>query len=501
MPTRFSQISPQLFRIRGQRVREQGIIRQPTWILLPRMQSIAMALLLSSSAAVYLALLRLDAVNGIWPVALFLGAMAALFLLYALAIRVVSHSSAAATWKWVMAGALLFRLILIPAGLPARSGDKAALLAKDLAGSAVTYERFLLFDNDIWRYLWDGHATASGVNPYRFAPADEAVDRVAEGSAVWSEVRENVSFPTVPTIYPALGQMVFRFSHWLAPGSVAVMKMVLVAFDLVAAVFLALTLRATGQNPALAVVYAWNPLVVKVFAGSGHVDAVAVACLAAMGYFLAKARPGFAGVCLGLAVLAKLSPLVLLPFFWRRAGWRATVVVFGVVGLGYAPFAGAGPGLVAGLLTFGKFWQFNAGPYELFRRMGSFVLPLHSPVTPEVAAKTVCGLLFALVLWRVWRRESPSTAMANEVAPVLGWLLLLSPTAMPWYLTWALPAAVVARQWVWVWWTATACLSFLVMIDGRERWFILAAEYGILLVVWWSKSLAGKGLEEKRRTL
>jgi len=77
----------------------------------------------------------------------------------------------------------------------------------DLSGRSVAYERFLIFDDDIWRYLWDGHVWAGGVNPYRFAPQDPAVDGLSDGSGVWNDIRHSVNHASTPTIYPPLADV------------------------------------------------------------------------------------------------------------------------------------------------------------------------------------------------------------------------------------------------------------------------------------------------------
>jgi len=80
----------------------------------------------------------------------------------------------------------------------------------------------------------------------------------------------------------------------------------------------------------------------------------------------------------------------------------------------------------------------------------------------------------------VWRSGRPSATLAKEAAPAVGFLVLLSPTAMQWYATWALPFAVIEGQRFWMWWTGLICVAFLVMIDGVERPLLLALEYGAL---------------------
>ncbi len=454
---------------------------------------LSLAALLVLSEIIYLAMLRLDAINGVRPVLTFLAMMGALFALYGIAsvlVRGIGQRQRGALLV-IAAGAVLFRLTLLPAGLPHDSSwdEMRAELRADVRAESVAYERFLLFDNDIWRYLWDGHVWAHGVNPYAHAPLDPKLDELTDdeiaeatdGRAVWGDIRENINYAATPTIYPPLAQSLFRLSHWLAPGSVLVMKTLLVGCDLLAALFIALTLKSLNRPVALVVLYAWNPLVVKVFAGSGHADALLVAALAATMYFIARGARRAAAVSFGLAVLAKLSPLVLLPFIVRRTGWRGAALMFAVLLAGYLPFLDAGGAVFTGFLTFAQEWTFNAGPYALFRWLAALLSS-----DPFFVARAMSGLVIvAVVCWLAWRDDGKPETFARYGAAALGALIIFSPAVMPWYVTWLLPLALVADRRVWFYFSALVCLAFLVMIDGVElgpaRW----VEYAALALVWW----------------
>jgi hypothetical protein len=466
----------------GARRRVGSLVRTP---------ALQLAALLALSEAIYLALLRFDAVNGVGPVLRFLVLMAALFALYAAAYVVVgrvggqSHSALAV----VATGAVLFRLTLLPAGLPHDAGWRERLddLRADLRGERVAYERFLLFDDDVWRYLWDGHVWAHGVNPYRCAPGNPALDELADednaeltdGRAVWSDIRENIVYPETRTVYPPLAQAVFRVSHRLAPGSVLVLKALLVGFDLLGVLFIALALRRLGRPATDVLLYAWNPLVIKVFAASGHVDAVLVATLAATAYFVLRGWRAAAAGAFGLAVLAKLAPLVLLPFVVRRAGWRRATLILGVVVAGDLPFLGAGPGIFAGLATLARQWQFNAGPLALVAWAAG-----HFTAQAGLAARALTGLaVLAWLLWLARRDDGDPGTFARLGAAALGALIVVGPAVMPWYVTWVLPLALLAGQWVWFYFSGLVCLAFFVMISGVEDFRALGVEYGLLAVL------------------
>ncbi|HEV8714937.1 MAG TPA: hypothetical protein VGX03_19170 [Candidatus Binatia bacterium] len=57
---------------------------------------------------------------------------------------------------------------------------------------------------DLYRYLWDGRVQTAGINPYRYAPADEAL-RFLRDDAVYRRINRK----EFPTIYPAGAQLIF----------------------------------------------------------------------------------------------------------------------------------------------------------------------------------------------------------------------------------------------------------------------------------------------------
>lgn len=65
------------------------------------------------------------------------------------------------TRRTVFLVALAFRLLLLPAGFDAESG---------------AFRRLVLYDDDIWRYLWEGHTWFAGVNPLRASRGDWYTD-------------------------------------------------------------------------------------------------------------------------------------------------------------------------------------------------------------------------------------------------------------------------------------------------------------------------------------
>lgn len=440
-----------------------------------------LAALLLASAGAWAGISRLDAASGPAPVFTFLAWLSGTFLLYGAAATLVLRRNPGGSLAIALLGGVLFRILLLPGGLPpgTRLTEIPATLRADLRGARVVYERFLLYDDDAWRYLWDGHVLANGGNPYLHPPFDPALDELVDAPGrgarpVWGDIRENVNHPNVPTVYPPLAQGLFALAHRLAPGSLLALKLLLVGFDLLAAVFVALALKDLGRPPALVLLYLWNPLVIKAFAGSAHVDGLVVAGLAGTIWLLLRGRRNLAGLAFASAVLAKLLPLVLLPLVARRLGPRGTVVAGLALAAGYAPFLA--PGMFDGLVAFGGQWRFNGG---IFLALAACLAPFLEQA--DRVARILCG--GAALAWSArvaWLDDGRPESFPAGAASVLGVLLVLGPAVMPWYVTWLVPAATVAGRHLWLCFSGLVCLAFLVMIDGQERPLVLLLEYGVL---------------------
>ena len=260
----------------------------------------------------------------------------------------------------------------IPTG---RSSEGLRLLGVIVVAS-VLFRLAMVFswpilEIDIYRYLWDGEVASHGQNPYRYSP-QQVLDADAEAGqpqqlARLAELRDSspaiktvlsrVHYEDLPTIYPPVSQAVFAFCSSITPNGATVfqrlviMKFVFVLFDLGTLAVVIALLHLAGRHIGWSLAYGWCPLVIKETANSGHGDSIAVFLTSVAVLIAVRAlfhrrlsqSPGLgmsAAAVLGLAVGAKLYPLVLVPLFtasWaRRFGWRQTAAaaaVFVAVGV------------------------------------------------------------------------------------------------------------------------------------------------------------------------
>lgn len=436
---------------------------------------------------VYLKLAALEAVNGWKSVTTFWIEMTAAFVMYFLGYLIIkTRKTEKVTLFLIIISSLLFRITLIPAGLPNETTlqEKTDLLYTDVAGKETTFERFQLFDSDVWRYLWDGHVLDNEINPYVYAPNDPYLDSLTElGTDVfyqWDDIRDNVNYPHVPTIYPPLSQWFFRLSYQIAPGSVAIVKLLLILCEFVGIFFLILTLRKLYLPPYLILLYAWNPLIIKTIAGSAHMDALLVCFFGILSYGVVSKKKWIIIASWAAAILIKLSPILLLPFLFKRIKWYGITLAIALVIAGYLPFSDAGMQLFAGFSTFAGEWQFNAGPFQLVHYITALFLQTDTFTVASIITKlltiAVIGILF-------FKDDASPTYFFKAATLSFGIFLLLSPTVMPWYISWILPFAVISRQNYWFIFSFLLLFAFHIMVYQVENNWVLAIEYGVFFLV------------------
>lgn len=445
------------------------------------------------SLALYGSAVRLEGSNATGDVLAFLGLFFALFALCIAAHRFARAEQSIVT---ILVFAALFRLVMVGVGLPRDNPLDA--LARDIGGVETGYERFLLYDNDVWRYLWDGHVRAVGLDPFAKTPAefrDEAEEldepQPPLTEEIWWDVLDNVSFARHTTVYPPFSQALFQLSHAIAPGSVFVYKLLLSLVDFGTCLVLAAILALVGRPRRDVLLYAWNPLVIKEFSGSGHVDALMVFGLVLSVWALLAARQRMAHALLAAAALAKVSAGVLFPLFLTRTHWKTWWVFPSVLFVFLIPYVGSLSSGAQGLAAYQKDWIFNPGPWLLIEQTLALVGVGDATLWAHVVSKGLTmGLLLWLFWWAVRRNGNWMTAAFFSMAV----LILLHSAVMPWYLPWALPLAILIGDRSWVALMAMSLLSYLFYVERVEHAWWLWLEYGVFFSVLAAQWYSGRRL-------
>lgn len=289
---------------------------------------------------------------------------------------------------------------------------------------------------DIYRYIWDGRVQAAGINPYRYLPADEALQGLRD-DAIYPNINR-ASY--APTIYPPVAELVF-FAATRISETPVFMKTVMIAFEGLAVWAILRLLAARGLPATRVLLYAWHPLPVWEFAGDGHVDAMAIAFLLLAFVAADRRSPILAGMALAAGVLVKYFPAVAGPAIYKRWDWRLPAAFAASAALLYLPYLGAGTkvfGFLGGYVAeegiaqgSGIFlWQLAGTVLRLPEHAFSFYFPLAAIV------------MVALGLAAVGLRRERGADLAAAMLLAVTFIVLFSPH-YPWYFAWLIPFVCV----------------------------------------------------------
>src|SRR3989475_417334 len=412
---------------------------------------------------------------------------AILLILY----RIGLHSRGVTDIVWFIKLALLqSALYLIAAWLivRARSARSTLIIVLVLAGifrlSIVFAPPYL--SDDIYRYVWDGRVQAAGINPYRYIPADAALENLRDDKIYPRINRKDYA----RTIYPPAAEAVFFLTTRISE-TVTWMKATMVLFEALAVWALAQVLASFGLPRQRVLLYAWHPLAVWEFAGSGHADSIAIAFIALA--LLARRRNSEIGTGISLAgaTLGKAFPFVLFPAFYKRWSWKVPLVFLTTIVVGYLPYLGVG-------LTRALVFLFGDAPergieggkdFFLLTAVRRLPLGFHVPTAAFVVFAVLIGA--ALCAWMIARRNENYIANALIIGSVF--VVLVSPH-FPWYFAWLIPFLCLIPDAAVIYMTLASFLMYLTWLGDAPNQ-VLKMKAGIYvptfvlctLMVWWRR--------------
>lgn len=309
------------------------------------------------------------------------------------------------------------------------------------------------YEDDFYRYLWDGYRFWEAGTPYGIAPEAFFLDQNVP--VALQETLHQINHPDLTTIYGPTTQLLFLMGFLLKAGSVSALQGLLIAVDL--AIVLLLTRLTTARNVML---YAWCPLVVKEIAFTAHPDALGVCFVLGAILLAMNERKGLAAVCLGLAVGAKLFAALLVPFVLSRSRPKHWCYFGITLGLLYAPFLLTGATDLDALIVFAREWEFNSSLHALL-----------SLLVPANISKLLLGLGFGVFAFCCLRAHHRGSNPIPRGDWVFGALFIAAPVFNAWYMLWVLPfAAIYPSRWAW---TASIALLLSYIIG------LHLGEYGI----------------------
>lgn len=376
-------------------------------------------------------------------------------------------------WKWLTLFSVAWMAFLM-AFLSARDVSPKQLLVTlwcwAIALRVVGLVGQPIFEDDFFRYLWDGRQFAVSGNPYQSPPAAHFAD--ASVPEVFQDVLSRINHPDVPTIYGPLCQFVFLLGYWIAPAQLWPIKLLLIAADLAALWFL---LRLVAPRQAL--LYAWCPLLVQETAFTAHPEILGIAPIIIALWGRREQLWIVTGFCCALAVAARIPAILVVPFVLWPVRGKALLAFACTLGLLYAPFWVQGSDAdFAALRAFGSEWEFNSSVFAIIKAVGGWEF-----------AKLSCAILFLSFYAAWWLRHRNAPVVRGDI--VFGAFFLLSAVVNPWYVLWLLPFVAMRPSAAGLAALAAVSLSYLHGANLQLRalgsydhpQWLRPLEYGIVL--------------------
>ncbi|WP_433872017.1 polyprenol phosphomannose-dependent alpha 1,6 mannosyltransferase MptB [Saccharopolyspora sp. CA-218241] len=366
-----------------------------------------------------------------------------------LAVTVVYTGFALLVWAWVRLGR----------GVLAHLVDARGVLLATGAWLLPMLPAPPLFTRDVYSYLGQGLLALHGLDPYAVGP-----------SVLAGPIPENVhpTWQTTPAPYGPLFIGVAKGVILLAGhdviASVIVMRLVLLAgLAMVVLALPGLVAHLGGRLPVALWLVAASPMTVVHLVGGPHNDLLMIGLLLLGTLLVLEGRHGW-GIGLASAAMAiKATGGLVLPFLvwvWaahlagspRQRFVRAVVPALGIfaavfgscmalakVGFGWLPALSA-PGMIVNYLSAPTgFGQVLHTLVSLFADVDTWPFVDFGRAVGSLALAAVIG-------WQWWQARAGGVTAIRRAAVVLVAAALLSPTVLPWYLTWGL-ALACALPW------------------------------------------------------
>ncbi|MFN7099998.1 MAG: polyprenol phosphomannose-dependent alpha 1,6 mannosyltransferase MptB [Flavobacterium sp.] len=347
------------------------------------------------------------------------------------------------------------------------------------------------WSQDFYRFIWDGNLILNGFNPYLNTP-NEIIDTTTIFNA--KELYQNMGSLSAKhySNYPPLNQLFFAIASWVGGSSIFVtvlgLKTILLFADIGIYHIGKKVLLLLNQDPNKIFFYFLNPLVIIELTANCHFEGVMLFFFLAGIYFFWQNKHLLAAIFISLSIIAKLLPLLLLPFFYQKLGFKKSFVFYSIILglsiLSFTPFLSEE--LIANYTKTIGLWftnfEFNASIYYVIREIGFYykgynIIGSVGKITPIVTILVV--LFFALVR----KNKNLNDFFPNSLV-ALAIYFFISTTVHPWYAINLILLAVFTNYKFTLIWSYLIVLSYFAYSQTpfKENFILLLIEYGIVFL-------------------
>ncbi len=321
--------------------------------------------------------------------------------------------------------------------------------------------------DDFYRFFWDGILTLNRINPFAYLPSEIMENPAISIPQLTNGLYSSLNSPDYYTVYPPVCQLVFWISAYVGTGNIfvalTVMKTVIFTAEMASIYLMWHLLKLLHLKRELTLFYILNPLVIIELTGNVHFEALLITFMLAAAWYFHKNNLAGTAIAMSLAILSKLTPFLLLPFFLKRLKIKKAaffyIMVIAFVALAFWPFMGTelSRGLSSSIGLYFQKFEFNASIFYVIRELGFWLVGYNVIQTAGISL----GLLaiFLIVLLALFQK-SPNQNIPGIFLWPLFIYLLFSTIVHPWYATPLVAFSIFTRYRFPLLWSCTIFLSY-----------------------------------------
>ena len=292
------------------------------------------------------------------------------------------------------------------------------------------------------------------------------------------------------TNYPPLKQLCFVivnvFSKQSVLGSILGLRFLIIAADFGTLFFVKKLLKRLKLPEKNIFLYLLNPFIIIELTGNLHFEGVMIFFLVWSLYLLDIGRWRFAALVLALSISVKLIPLIFLPLFFQKLGWRKSMVFYGIIGvvtiLLFTPFYST-QFLLNYTETVGLWFQnfeFNGSLYLVMREIG-YLFRGYNEIA-LIGTYTAAFVFIIIVSMSLFRKNNQMVSLITGMLLALSIYYFTATTVHPWYVATLLFLCIFTSYKFPLVWSLTIILSYLSYInignaEKTENIWVIALEY------------------------
>jgi hypothetical protein len=369
--------------------------------------------------------------------------------------------------------------------------SKSVLSFKTLLIFGIIYRTIFVFStpalsDDFYRFFWDGVLIVNRINPFHYLPSEIIENPAINIPEINAGLYGLLNSPEYYTVYPPICQFFFWISAWISGGNIShavlTIKVIFLMTEMGSIYLIWNLLKIYKRKKELTLLYLLNPLVIIELVGNIHFEAIMIFAVLLAVYSIAKQNWIGGALAFALAIIAKLTPLLLLPFFIKKLKLKKSLLFYlitlSVAALAFLPFAGRE--LIHGLgssigLYFQKF-EFNASVFYVIRAFG-FWMKGYDVI--QEAGIWMAIITFLSISFLAFFQNNKS----QNIPGIFIWPFLiyftLATIVHPWYIIPLIAFCLFTNYRFPIVWSYTIFLSYLgYSVDGfQEQTWVLWLEY------------------------